>query len=381
MTAQATPEPTRRLVYVISPTGRAGGGMGRIAEYLVSRGSDSSGQFRLSMIDPRGPGRLAWSPFYLTAAAARIVAGAVRGDLAIVHLNLAERGSVIRKGILLFLARLCGVRVLLHLHAAEIIASYDAASGPMRFLVRRMFRSASHCVVLGELWREWAVRELGAPADAVTVIDNGVPVAPVGREPAPEGSPFRLLFLGNLLERKGIADLLEALARPEALAADIRLTVAGGGPVDKYREMAARLGIAERVGFTGWVDQATARQLLARSDALALPSYDEGLPLVILEAMATGVPVICTPVGAIPEVFEDHRDALFVHPGDRVGLAAKVLELIDDPQLQARLSAEGLAAYRRRFTMDVFARRISNIYAAIAKTPALVTGSEVRHVR
>ena len=93
------------------------------------------------------------------------------------------------------------------------------------------------------------------------------------------------------------------------------LTVIGGGAVGAYRAMAQQLGIAGSVHFTGWLDQAAAAALLAEADALVLPAYDEGLPLVILEAMATGVPVICTPVGAIPEVFDGS--------GDRVVRAAR----------------------------------------------------------
>jgi glycosyltransferase involved in cell wall biosynthesis len=382
-------ERPRRVVYVVCPSGQPGGGMGQLGEYLAARGTDSSGRFRLVRVDSRGAGHIAWSPFYLALAAARIVIGAVRGDLAIVHLSLAERGSVIRKGILLLVARLCGVRVLLHLHAGHIIAFYDGASAPMRFLLRRMFRSASHCVVLGELWRGWVVRAMGIPAHAVTVVDNGVPVAPVPHEPAPDGASFRLLFLGNLLEPKGIGDLLEALARPEALDAALVLTLAGGGAVDRYREMAARLGIGDRVRFTGWVDQPTARRLLAQSDALVLPSYGEGLPLVVLEAMAAGVPVICTPVGAVPEVWEDRRNALFVRPGDQAGIAGAVLELSCDPALCESLATEGLALYRQRFTMDGFLRRISDVYAATAKPAtelacrqrAPATIQEARHDR
>ncbi|MDQ2805270.1 MAG: glycosyltransferase family 4 protein, partial [Pseudomonadota bacterium] len=302
----------------------------------------------------------------------RVAHGAARGRLALVHLNLAERGSVVRKGILLFAAKLLGVRVLLHLHAAQIFTFYAGLSAPMRFLVRLMFRSADHCVVLGELWRRWVIETLAVAPGSVTVVDNGVPAAPEPRAPGIATGPFRLLFLGNLLERKGLADLLNALARPEARGVDFRLTVAGGGAVDRYREMATSLGLADCVDFTGWVDQTAARTLLSQSDALVLPSYDEGLPLVILEAMATGVPVICTPVGAIPEVFVDRRTALFVQPGDRSGLAATLVELSRDAELQRSLAAEGLALYRRRFTMEAFTDKISSLYEQITRPRARV---------
>jgi glycosyltransferase involved in cell wall biosynthesis len=355
--------PRLRTVFLTCPYGQVGGGMGSIMEYLAALRTDPSGRFRLARLESRGGGRLIFSPFFLALAVCRILAEGARGRLAVVHLNLAERGSVYRKATLLYAAKLVGARVLLHLHAAQIVALQQTMPRFGRFLLRSMFRSADRVVVLGELWRRWVIDTLGVAPHAVTVLRNGVPATMVPRVARPAGQPFRLLFLGNLLQRKGIADLLHALAA--AQGAPVTLTVAGGGPVETYRQMADGLGIGGRVHFTGWVDQATARDLLAASDALVLPAYDEGLPLVILEALATGVPVICTPVGAIPEVFEDHRTALFVSPGDRAGLASAVAALAGDAGLQTRLSDEGLALYQRDFTMDVFATRISALYAAL----------------
>ncbi|MBN8909582.1 MAG: glycosyltransferase family 4 protein, partial [Rhodospirillales bacterium] len=85
---------------------------------------------------------------------------------------------------------------------------------------------------------------------------------------------------------------------------------------------------------------------------------------------ATGVPVICTPVGAIPEVFTDRETALFVTPGDRAQIARAVIELSGDPALQARLSEQGLAMYHRQFTMEALAQRIAALYAMLARPSA-----------
>ena len=354
-----------RTVFLTCPYGQVGGGMGSIMQYLSDMETDPSGRFVLKRLESRGGGSILLSPFHLSAAVARIVAGAIRGRLAVVHLNLAERGSVYRKGLLLYAARLVGVKVLLHLHAAQIIAFHESLPWPGRVLLRGMFRSADHVVVLGELWRRWVSQTFDVPVSSISVVNNGVPATPLPRVDRPARAPFRLLFLGNLLERKGIADLLHALSLPPASEADLCLTVAGGGAVSDYEAMARELGIAGRVRFTGWLDQAAARRCVTEADALVLPAYDEGLPLVILEAMATGVPVICTPVGAIPEVFTDRETALFVQPGDRAGLAAAITELSRDETLQSRLSAAGLAMYERQFTMQAFAARMASLYAVL----------------
>jgi glycosyltransferase involved in cell wall biosynthesis len=375
-----------RSVFLTCPYGQVGGGMGSIMQYLADLGTDPSGRFALERLVSRGGGSLLASPLYLAWAALRIFWGAARGRLAIVHLNLAERGSVYRKGVLLYAAKLAGVKVLLHLHAAQIIAYHDSLPRPGRALLRGMFHSADHVVVLGELWRRWVIDTFGVAPQAISVVNNGVPATPLPRVPRPAGAPFRLVFLGNLLERKGIADLLHALALPPAREADLCLTVIGGGAVALYRAMAEQLGIAGRVRFTGWLDQAAARRCLTEADVLVLPAYDEGLPLVILEAMATGVPVVCTPVGAIPEVFTDRETALFVSPGDRAALAHALHDLSHDAALQAKLSQAGLQLYNRQFTMAAFVERIAALYAALGRPraepathrPALVEAGDDR---
>lgn len=357
----------KRTVFLACPYGQVGGGMGSIMAYLVARGGDKAGRFRFAPLETRGGGRLIWSPIYLLRAILRVAGAAIRGRVALVHVNLAERGSVWRKCTLLFATKLLGVPVLLHLHAAQMLAFYGTLSAPARFMLRTAFRSADRCVVLGGIWRDWLIGTIGVPAERVRIVRNGVPDTPLPRVQDDSDTTFRILFLGNLLERKGVADLIHALARPELSAVQWQLTFAGGGPVETYRKLALSLGVADRVQFTGWVDQTTARDLLRHSDTLILPAYDEGLPLVILEALASGVPVICTPVGAIPEVIEDGQTALFVQPGDHAEIAAAIARLSKDRRLQDHLSAEGRDLYDRMFTMDAFIDSITELYCEIIR--------------
>jgi glycosyltransferase involved in cell wall biosynthesis len=357
----------RRTVFLACPYGQVGGGMGSIMAYLASLGRDPSDRFDLKRLESRGGGHIALSPLFLAGAVGRIFMEAARGRLAVVHLNLAERGSVYRKAALLAATRLAGGRVLLHLHAAQIVQFHDSMGATGRALLRWMFHSADHCVVLGEVWRHWVAETFGVKPSRISIIYNGVPATVVARSQAPRAAradlPFRLLFVGNLLERKGVSDLLRALAALRA--PNVALTMAGGGPVDTYRALAAELGVADRVRFTGWVSQDAARALMVESDALILPAYDEGLPLVILEALASRTPVICTPVGSIPEVLEDGRTALFVTPGDTASIGSAIRRLIDTPALGAALSDAGAALYERLFTMDAFARAVGNVYATL----------------
>jgi glycosyltransferase involved in cell wall biosynthesis len=341
--------------------------MGSIMAYLAAMGHDPTGRFDLKPLESRGGGSIALSPAFLAAAVGRIVKEAAFGRLAVVHLNLAERGSVYRKAILLAAAKAAGGGVLLHLHAAQIVRLHGSMNRFGRLLLRWMFRSADHCIVLGEVWRRWVIDTFDVSPSAISVIYNGVPATIAPNRIIPADGRFRLLFVGNLLERKGVADLLRAFATPSVQAHDIDLTLAGGGPIERYRQMAVALGIGRRVTFTGWISQDDARQLMINADGLILPAYDEGLPLVILEALASGTPVICTPVGSIPEVLEDGATAVFVNPGDEPGIAAAIATLIEQPDLRRHLAASGSALYQRLFTMDAFVRSLGGLYATLTR--------------
>ena len=360
----------RRTVFLACPYGQVGGGMGSIMAYLASLERDPSGRFDLKRLESRGGGHIALSPMFLAGAMGRILVEGVRGKLAVAHLNLAERGSVYRKAALIAATKLAGGRVLLHLHAAQIVQFHGTMNGAGKRLVRWMFRSADHVVVLGEVWRRWVADTFDIRPSKISVVYNGVPATAAKARTVPDDGRFRVLFVGNLLERKGVADLLRAFASPALQGRDMELTMAGGGPIDLYRAMAAQLGIADRVTFTGWVSQDDARVLMVNADALILPAYDEGLPLVILEALASGTPVICTPVGSIPEVLDHGKTALFVAPGDEAGIAAAISTLCEEPEIGRTLSLQGAALYQRLFTMQAFAESMGALYAMLTPRDA-----------
>jgi glycosyltransferase involved in cell wall biosynthesis len=142
----------------------------------------------------------------------------------------------------------------------------------------------------------------------------------------------------------------------------VLLTIAGGDELAPWKARVAQLGVGDRVRFVGWVDQPEAARQIAASDVLALPSYDEGLPLVILEALGHGVPVLCTPVGEIPQFLVDREHALFVQPGAPQEIADRLAELVRDPALAAHLSSTGQALFDQKFSLEAFTASLVAIY-------------------
>jgi glycosyltransferase involved in cell wall biosynthesis len=335
--------------------------MGRVKDYILRHSASRDLEFRA--VDTRGSGGTMFSVLLTIWAMLQIGLLAFRGQLAVVHVNVGDRGSFIRKGTVILFCRLARIPVVLHLHAVQLMQAYDGARPIIRFLIRTPFRAATCCLVLGSVWKKWLADELRIDDKRVEVVYNGVEVSFGSNVRISDNSAiFRFLFLGNLLERKGLSDLLRALALLGENGPHWRATIAGGGDIELYRRKSSTLGLTSRIEFVGWVEQTEAHALLANCDALVLPSYDEGLPLVILEALGIGTPVVCTPVGAVREAIGSADAALFVTPGDVLGLSRALERILCEPELRSELSCRGRELYREQFTADAFMGRLLEVY-------------------
>ena len=363
----------RRFIYIAAPFTPLGGGMYKVTDYLIQSqaAQRSEGEGQLRPLDSRGPRSPAYSMWVLLTALAKVLWGRLGGRLAGVHVNVAERLSLVRKGTIIAWAHALGLPVVLHLHA-QMQRFYRRLPAPLRAVARWVFSLADVVVVIGPAARRFVVEELKVPAERVEIVINGVPTATEPRRRKQPDGVQRVMFLGNLGPLKGVDDLLQALARPGFDRERLEVTIAGGGDVEGYRTQARQLGIDGFVHLPGWCDQGKTAALLANTDVLILPSYDEVLPLVILEALANGVAVICTAVGEVPSVLTDGVDALYVKPGDVDGIAAALQKVVGDPQLRETLEHNGHALYQQQFSLPRF-------FAAVARVHQRAFGIAARH--
>jgi glycosyltransferase involved in cell wall biosynthesis len=350
---------SRNVVLVVAPDGASGGGMGRVKDYIVEAPREAwEGLEPRALITRDGGGRL-HSLRLLAGALATIGRTHRQGQLALVHVNMGDRLSSLRKGLIALYCRARGVPVVIHLHAVEL----DKLPGAMLWFLRKAFGKANGVILLGDVYRRWLAERLGLHNLPADILWNGVPMAPVAARDhlAARSTALHIVFLGSLGRRKGTGELVAALGAL-ATRTDWRATLAGPGDIDAYRAQAQALGIADRITFPGWQDQAQVRELLASADMMVLPSFEEGLPLAILEALALGTPVIATPVGAIPEVLTHDADIVLTPPGDAPKLAAAIARLADDASLRQSLCDKGLATFGRVFAMPAYTRSLLAIW-------------------
>ena len=313
------------------------GGVSTVAWLFLRHTADVDGvDLRYVVTHRDGSAALRVRVFALGAA--RVVGLLAARRVDVLHLHVSERGSVVRKGLLLHAASLLRVPVVLHCHGAEFADELAVMSPRRRRLMRGVFSRASVVAVLGE-GMVTTVAEAGADPSVVHVVPN--PVALPGTVPVrPELERVPALFLGRMIARKGASELVRAVASlPDDVRGRLALRMFGDGPVDEVRALVAQLGVSDAVDVQGWLAPQARDAELARAEVFVLPSHNEGLPMALLEAMAWGTVPLVTPVGGIPAVVRDHDNGLLVTPGDEPAIAAALAELVGDAHLRTRLGA------------------------------------------
>jgi glycosyltransferase involved in cell wall biosynthesis len=224
-----------------------------------------------------------------------------RLDAPLVHVQASCRASFWRKSVVCFMARVARRPYILHVHSGEFIDFYRSECGPLgRYMIRRVFANARLVIALSEPWRE-RLLEI-CPAANVDVLSNSVALPDAATTGAAEAAPQAptLLYLGFIKHAKGTDDLVRAFARIAGKFPTLELLCGGTGSLEEMRQLAASLGVGDRVSFPGWLGPERKREAMRNATIFILPSYAEGMPMSLMEAMAWGLPTIATPVG-------DHR--------------------------------------------------------------------------
>lgn len=293
---------------------------------------------------------------YFLQAYIRILIRALKGDFQIAYFHTAERGSFFRKAILVRTLRKLGIKTVMHHHAAEFESFYESLPDKKKKFVGDMLQRADLNIVLSNRLINMITGK--SPQANVKVLYNAVETY--------ESNPYNseaqnILFLGRLGERKGTYDLLKVIKQlDEKLPKKVQFYLCGDGDVESVRNKIAEYGIEHRISHIGWIDGEQKKKFFEKAMINVLPSYNEGLPMSILETMAHGIPNISTNIASIPEVIREGENGFMITPGDLDKLAEDIMMLVDDETLRLKISKQAWEDINKEFALDAHISKLKN---------------------
>jgi glycosyltransferase involved in cell wall biosynthesis len=258
----------------------------------------------------------------------------------------------------------------------ESVVSRRVAFASASFLTRRKFARAGRVIAVSEAVKQGLVAA-GVDPGRIAVVRDGIPLGEATPDPAERDRVRRLLHLApadrlvlnvaHLGAEKGQSDLIAAAPRIRAAAPDARIAIVGGGELRGKLERQAAKAAGGGILFAGFLPPERIAALLAAAAVFVLPSRQEGLGSVLLEAMAAGVPVVAAAAGGIPEIVRDNVTGLLFPPGNPAALAEVVIRLLRDPVLAARLAAAALDFVGKEGSADRMVEETLGVYRALSR--------------
>ncbi len=268
--------------------------------------------------------------FYLKSLLSIIRFLILHEDIRIVHIHTASKGSFYRKSLIVLIARLLLRKVILHIHGGGFISfvyRYKNLKKYVKFILNR-----SDIVIC--LSAECKEKLLQLPVKCkISILEN-----PVVDHHYPRFHSFNgilnLLYLGNISPSKGIFDLLDYFKDCTYFnSGKIKLTIGGLGDLDRLMTYLNDPFYHGNINYLGWLDASNKPDQFSKHDVLILPSYHEGLPVCILEALTAKLPVISTTVGGIPDILKNGTNGWLFQPGEFKQLDLIFDEIFENPQL------------------------------------------------
>jgi glycosyltransferase involved in cell wall biosynthesis len=277
----------------------------------------------------------------------------------VMHLAVTSGWSFWKGGAFLLIGKAFRIKSVAHLHGGSMHEYYRKRPRPVQRLIGWVFKRADVVIALSGQWRCFLLDEVRSDL-CVVVIPNTVdtPFA-AAAEQDDFGTRQRrklVLFVGHLAQAKGVFDILRAVPLVLASHEDAVFLFAGRAhdarTLKDLERYASEANLGNAVQFLGEVTGQSKLDLFGRVMLFILPSYVEGLPYALLEAMAVGLPVISTSVGAIPEIIEEGHHGFLIKPGDHIALARRIIQLLDDESLRQQMGLANKHLIRNHYLPD-----------------------------
>lgn len=285
----------------------------------------------------------------------------------LIHIHSSFGPSFYRKLPFIYMASWAKVPVINHIHGADFNAFYVNASEKKRLQIRRVYGKCARLIALSEEWKERLAQIV--PAEKITVIENySIVHEDALEERLKRESNQTILFLGEIGRRKGCYDIPAVAAEVIKALPNAKFVLAGtGSPEDEQavRTLIDQKKISKNVAFPGWIRGEEKDWFLREADVFFLPSYNEGMPMSILDAMGYGLPIVSTNVGGIPKIVKKGYNGYCETPGDVATFAAGIIELLTDDYIYKKYAKNSFALVKKKYSFGKHIELIERLYTSL----------------
>ena len=275
----------------------------------------------------------------------------------VVHIHMASRRSTFRKGKYVRIAKKLGKRIIIHIHGAEYKLFYNECDEKKKQYIKDTLNMADKIIVLSEEWKEY-FSNLVEPSK-LTVIYNSIVIPEDFNK---DLNTKKILFLGRLGQRKGIYDLLAVIEKLVKKYSDIKLYVGGDGEIEQVKSIIDKNNLKNNVIYVGWTSGTKKEKLLKECSYFILPSYNEGMPMSVLEGMAYKNVTISTNVGGIPKVIQNEENGIIINPGDQKAISDYFELLFNNEKVRKKLSFYARKTIEEKFDIHKTIDKLLDIY-------------------
>lgn len=285
----------------------------------------------------------------------------------LVHIHSSFGPSFYRKMPFIYMASWRKIPIVNHIHGADFDEFYVNAPEEKKAKIKKIYNKCNVLIALSEEWKE-RLRQI-VPEDRIEIIEN----YSVLHEDALEERIQRecnntVLFLGELGKRKGCYDIPVVIAQVKKSIPDVKFVLAGAGSEadeDAIRKLITEKGVSDNVEFPGWVRGDTKDKLLREADVFFLPSYNEGMPMSVLDAMGYGLPVVSTNVGGIPKIVHDGENGYCCDPGNVNRFAKGITKILLDGKERKLFGEASWKIVKEGYSLEAHLNRIEQAYEQV----------------
>lgn len=350
-------------ILVLGPSPKKSkGGMATVIQE-IKEDIDLNKKFDINILDSYIDGNIVIRLLFSIYAYLKFLLFYTKYDL--YHIHMASYGSAFRKAKYINFLKKRSKKVIVHIHGAAFLVFFEGLKESKKQYIVDTLNLADMVIALSDKWKEEFESKLGLK-NCVT-LNNGIDTEKYCEAIVnPEKCQKSFVALGRLGQRKGTYDLVEAVERAQKTVPDIKVYLAGDGEVDKVKELVRARNLTKNIEIVGWVDYSKKIELLKRVSTVVLPSYNEGLPMAILEGMACGKAIISTTVGAIPEVVQS-ENGIIIDPGDILGLEKALVSCSQNTEMIRLMSKENIKKIDEEFSMKIMHQKLESYYNEVLK--------------